>query len=113
MSAFEKGIEDAIRSYLESLGAVVYKIHGGQFQSSISDLLICYKGRFLAIEVKGPEGHLRPGQRVRIRKLKKASGVAISARNVERVKQLIDDLNAGRFWDHDWASDRTGNYSQH
>ena len=103
--SFEKVTENKIRKYLESRRAVVYKIHGGQFQSSISDLLGMYPNPdqdlpafFISVEVKGPDGHLRAGQIVRINKILRRGGIAFGARSIERVQRVCDNIDNGRKW---------------
>ena len=55
----EKDIVAAIRRYLATLGEDVFfwKEHGGAYGTSgVPDIICCYRGRFLGLEVK------RPGQ---------------------------------------------------
>ncbi len=54
----EKMITIAILRYLKSLpDTFCFKEHGGQYGTAgIPDILCCYKGRFLAFEVKSATG---------------------------------------------------------
>ena len=57
----ERDIIIAIKIYLTSLGSDVFfwKEHGGPYGTSgIPDIICCYKGRFLGLEVKLPGGKL-------------------------------------------------------
>ena len=51
----EKDIIAAIRRYLATLGgdAFFWKEHGGPYGASgVPDIICCYRGRFLGLEVK-------------------------------------------------------------
>ena len=50
----EKDIVKAIRKELESRGAFTMKTHGSPMSAGYPDILVCYRGRFVAIEVKRP-----------------------------------------------------------
>ena len=56
----EKDITAAILRYLHSLpGSFCWKEHGGPYGTNgIPDIICCYHGRFVALEVKTPEGKL-------------------------------------------------------
>jgi Holliday junction resolvase len=57
-------------------------------------MLACYAGRFLAIEVKAPRG---PGptrtQRLQLEALDRAGAITLVARSVCEVEALLDDLD--------------------
>lgn len=89
----EKNIENKIKAYLKSIGAYYVKYFGNQFsQVGVPDILCCYKGRFIGIEVKNERGKTSPLQDVNIQQIKDAGGLAIVARTVDEVKQLIDSI---------------------
>ena len=89
----EKTIENKIKTYLRSKGAYCVKYHGNQFsQVGVADLLVCYKGKFLAIEIKNETGKTSPLQDVNIELVKKAGGISFVARSVEDVRQVIDNI---------------------
>lgn len=90
----EKSITNAILKYLKSLdNCFCWKEHGGMYGTSgIPDIICCYKGRFIGIEVKRPEGKVSKLQEVAIRKIEGAGGIAIVAFSVEDVKRLINNL---------------------
>lgn len=99
----ERDIVAAIKKYLMSLGSDIFfwKEHGGPYGTSgIPDIICCYKGRFVGMECKLPEGQLTELQKRAIRKINLAGGIA---RRVESVAdamaiiQQIDDELAGRF----------------
>lgn len=90
----EKNIENKIKSYLKSKGAYCIKYHGNQFsQVGVADLLVCYKGRFLAIEIKNETGKTSPLQEANILMVKRAGGISFVARSVEDVERIIEDID--------------------
>ena len=89
----EKSIENKIKAYLRSKGAYCVKYHGNQFsQVGVADLLVCYKGRFLAIEIKNETGKTSPLQDVNIKMVRDAGGISFVARSVEDVRAVIDNI---------------------
>lgn len=83
-----------IKKYLREQGAYVEKIWGGGFQSAgIPDIIACYKGRFLGIEVKVGSNKPSDIQLVKIKRINDAGGVGIVVWSLEEVKQLIEELD--------------------
>ena len=95
----ESQLTSQIKNLLKSKGAYCEKIFGGGYQASgIPDILCCYRGYFLAIEVKSPTGKGRASdiQKLKIKAIRDAGGVAFITDNiedVERVLKFIDDGN--------------------
>ena len=86
----EKNIENKIKSYLKSKGAYYFKHHGNQYsQVGVPDIIACYKGRFIGIEVKNETGKTSPLQDVNLKMINDAGGIGIVARCVEDVKNVI------------------------
>lgn len=99
----EKGIEDAIRAYLRALGAFEMKVwtggialHDGRVarnnNKGAADILACYRGRFLAIEVKSKTGRVSPEQVAFLSEVKRAGGIALVARSVEDVRAALENV---------------------
>lgn len=89
----EKNIENKIKKYLRDKGAYCVKYHGNKFsQVGVADLLVCYKGRFLAIEIKNEVGKTSPLQDVNIEQVKQAGGISFIARSVDDVREVIDKI---------------------
>lgn len=92
----EKDIVAAIKKYLASLGSDIFfwKEWGGPYGTSgVPDIICCYKGRFLGLEVKLPTGRLTELQKRAIRKINGAGGVACRVESVEDVKHVIEQVN--------------------
>ena len=88
----EKDIVAAIKKYLASLGSDVFfwKEHGGPYGTSgVPDIICCYKGRFLGLEVKLPSGRLTELQKRAIQKINDAGGIACRVESVEQVQNVI------------------------
>lgn len=90
----EQDIQRKIIKYLESVGAYVVKVVASN-KSGTPDILACYRGIFLAIEVKRPETKTNVSelQEYNIKKIKEAGGVAIVSWDLDAVKATIDDIN--------------------
>ena len=95
----ERDLVAAIKQYLASLGSDVFfwKEHGGPYGTSgVPDIICCYKGRFLGLEVKLPTGRLTELQKRAIRKINQAGGIACRVESVEDVKRVIEQVDAER-----------------
>ena len=88
----ERDIVIAIKIYLMSLGSDIFfwKEHGGPYGTSgIPDIICCYKGRFLGLEVKLPGGKLTALQKRTLDKINAAGGIARRVESVDDVKAVI------------------------
>ncbi len=96
MKVTEKQITASIRQLLKNLGIFHYKQHQGLGSTpGVPDIVGIYKGRYLGIEVKTPNGKLSPKQTLFLRTINEQGGIAFVARDVADV---IDALGLeGRF----------------
>ena len=94
----EKNLQTQIIKYLKSQGAVVDNVVGNEFQSNIADLLVCYKGQYIALEAKAPNGVLSKGQRYRLIKVQKAGGIGEVIYSLEKVKNILKTIDEGQIW---------------
>ena len=83
-SDIQKKIQDALRAN----GAYVFKVITAN-RSGIPDIIACYKGKFLGIEVKGPKGVVSELQNKNLRMIRASSGYGIIARSVDDVMDLL------------------------
>lgn len=90
----EKYITAKIMKYLKSLDrCYCFKEHGGSYGSSgIPDIICCYKGQFVAFEVKTAKGKTTPLQDINIRNIKRAGGTAIVVRSLDEVKSVLNEM---------------------
>jgi len=74
---------DLVRKILATLrlefGGVWFKIHGGANQEAgIPDIIGCYRGRFVAFEVKrGKHSRVSPRQRLVLDRISDAGGLSV------------------------------------
>lgn len=92
-----------IKELIVARGGRPFKIHGSDegFQEiGIPDLLVCYYGWFIGIEVKQPGGELRPAQRAVLHEIYDAAGVSAVVETVEQAEVLLSYLD-------DWSPNET------
>ena len=95
----ERDVVAEIKKYLSSLGGNVFfwKEHGGPYGTSgVPDIICCYKGRFLGLEVKLPSGKLTELQKRAIEKINRAGGIACRVESVEDVRAIIARVDSER-----------------
>ena len=90
----EKTITNQILKYLKSLSeCFAFKEHGGLYGTSgIPDIIVCYKGKFLAFEVKTEKGKLSKLQEITIEKIRNAKGVAFKVTSLEEAKEILEEV---------------------
>jgi len=95
----EAAITAAITRYLKTVPhCFFFKEHGGQYGTAgLPDIIVCYRGRFVAFEVKTPSGRPSKLQEITIQRIKAAKGQACIVRSVEDVKQILDTLEVHPF----------------
>ncbi len=88
----EKELTKKIKSYLNTITDCFYwKEHGGSYGTAgIPDIIVCYRGRFIAFEVKTKNNQPTVLQKITIRKILQAGGYALVVRSVEEVAQVIN-----------------------
>jgi len=90
----EKNIENKIKQYLTNLGAYYFKHHGGMYsQVGVPDIIVCYKGRFVGIEVKNETGKLSPLQERNLMRIADNGGIALTVRTLNEVKEVLESDN--------------------
>lgn len=91
----EKAIENKIKQYLKTVEDLYFfKEHGGLYGTAgVPDIICCYKGRFIALEVKAPDGKATALQNATIRRIIGAGGIARIVRSLEEVKSIIGGMD--------------------
>jgi hypothetical protein len=94
----ERRLVQKIQAYLEQQGARPFKIHGDDSyqEAGIPDLLVCYRGRFIGLEVKLPGNTPSPLQEKVLREIKGSGGIAAVVTSVEQVRNLLAKLEKKR-----------------
>lgn len=94
--AAEKQFENKIKAYLKSKNAWFIKYWGGGSftKAGIPDILCCHKGRFIAIEVKAPNGKASELQLYNLKKIEEAGGKAflLYPKDFDDFKKWIEEL---------------------
>lgn len=81
-----------IKNYLKTVPDCFYwKEHGGQYGTAgIPDIIVCYRGRFIAFECKVGNNKLTVLQAATIRRIIKAGGYALVIKSVDEAKRVIE-----------------------
>ena len=87
----EKNIVAAIMRYLKTVpGCFAWKEHGSMYGTAgIPDIICCYRGQFVGLEVKRPGKKLTALQEKTIAKINAAGGVAAMVTGVDEVRELL------------------------
>lgn len=79
---------------LRARGAWCFKVHGGPFQQiGVPDLIVCYRGLFIAIETKVKNNQTTPAQAYTIGKIREADGIAVVARTLMEILAVFDAID--------------------
>ena len=101
-STLEAPIRKRINAYLKRMGAWVYHPHGaGASMAGAPDLLVCYKGRFLGLEVKRPGGKATELQAHTLEEITEAGGVSSVVTSVEEVETILRRVDSEPTWGSD------------
>lgn len=88
--ARESEIQTKILKYLDSIGAYSVKTIATN-KRGVPDILVCYKGKFIAIEVKTLGNKPSPLQIYNLDGIRESGGIAFVAFSVEDVKKEIEN----------------------
>jgi hypothetical protein len=83
----------------EARGARVIKIWGdeeGLQERGISDFLICYRGRFVALEVKTANGKVARAQELFLKSVIEAGGIGKVVSSVLEVQRILNRIDRTR-----------------
>lgn len=98
----ESKIVKSIMDYLKKVpGCFAWKEHGGMYGvAGIPDIICCYKGKFLAFEVKRPDvGRITRLQTMTIGKINAAGGKATVVYSVDDVKNILKNGKGHPVWE--------------
>lgn len=88
----ESKIKKEIDAYLKTLGHNWWGFKPmmmGYGRKGIPDIIGCYKGYFVALEVKSDIGKLTPWQEAELNAIKCADGAAFVVRSVDEAKKAL------------------------
>ncbi len=90
----EGKIQTDIHDYIIGKGGWVINESGSMTKRpGIPDLLACYKGRFLGIEVKTPSGVVSKAQGINCRAIQRAGGLTLAPRSLDDVKRWFKSID--------------------
>jgi hypothetical protein len=91
----EKEITAQIMRFLKTVPCCyAWKTHGGMYGTAgLPDIICCYHGWFVGLEVKAPSGKLSKLQEIMIQKINAAKGQAFKVTSVEEVKEILQNLH--------------------
>jgi Holliday junction resolvase len=90
----EKHIQKKIIEYLRRQGAYVVKVSLAN-RAGVPDILACYHGRFLGLEVKACRGRSTPLQCYNLKGILSAGGSGAIVHSLDDVKIFIANLDMG------------------
>ena len=107
MTSHEHELQSAILDYLALRGAVALRVNSGGFivkgesknryvrgaPAGTSDIIACYKGRYIAIEVKWGDNKPTDAQYKFAYRVRTAGGIAIFAYSLDKVVWLLDEMD--------------------
>lgn len=90
----ESDIVKTILKYLKTVPeCFCWKEHGGMYGTAgIPDIICCYRGKFVAFEVKAEKGKPTALQDSVINKIQKCGGKAAVVRSAEDVKAVLREM---------------------
>ena len=90
----EATIQKAILDLLKARGGYAVKVIQAS-KAGVPDILACYKGKFIGIEVKTPKtmGNTSELQKLNLKRIEEAMGKAIVAWDVKGVEQFLKELD--------------------
>ena len=92
----EGKVKDACKKFLKERGAWFFMpVSNGMGQVGIPDIIICYKGIFVAIETKAPgkKKNITPNQERVIEAIRNADGFAWVVDNPDDMPMLFDVID--------------------
>ena len=91
----EKIFENKVKLYLKQKGAYFIKTHGDRFSKvGVPDLIVCYKGLFIGIELKAPNGKPSELQLYNLREIEKSGGISylLYPKDFEKFKKDLESF---------------------
>ena len=90
----ERDITTKILRYLKTVPkCFCWKQHGGQFGTAgIPDIIACFRGMFVAFEVKNTNGRLSKLQEVTLGRISEAGGRAFVVRSLDDVLSALESM---------------------
>lgn len=98
MSQPEAKLSRDIQRAIKGRGAWCYKVWGNELTpAGIPDIVGTYRGIFIGIETKMPQGKLSTMQKYRIRTIREHGGCVVVARSVGDALQMLTHIDQHHF----------------
>lgn len=91
----ERSLSDKVTKWLKEKNIYFIKPRGGAYgKRGASDYIICLKGKFIALEVKGSGGKVSPSQRNEHSQIQQSSGLVyvVYPDTWNRIENILDVL---------------------
>ena len=90
----EAVIQALILKFLRTLGPACWVIKAAVCnERGVPDILCCYKGRFVGLEVKTEKGRISGPQRVQNERIRRTGGRAVVVRSVADVRVVLEHID--------------------
>ncbi|RKY10339.1 MAG: VRR-NUC domain-containing protein [Planctomycetota bacterium] len=90
----EATIQALILKFLRTLGPACWVIKAAVCnERGVPDILCCYRGRFVGLEVKTAKGRISGPQRVQNERIAAAGGRAVVVRSVAAVRAVLGTID--------------------
>jgi len=92
MTKAETVLRNNIKRKLQTMGAYVVHVHGDESNASgTPDLLICYRGIFIGLEVKDPHERtpVTELQKLKLLKITEAGGYGFVCKSIDEAVQYL------------------------
>ena len=90
----EAKIQARILKYLRSLGRVCWAVKAAVCnERGVPDILCCYRGRFVGLEVKTETGRISGPQRIQNERIRRACGRAVVVHGIEDVQAVLEHID--------------------
>ena len=96
----EIDIQKEIEKYLDDRKIFHFRPGADATKSGLPDVVVCYKGRFLGLELKKPKTGSAQGHQKLVRKaIKQSGGIAEFPRSIEAVEKILKRVDADSLWE--------------
>lgn len=90
----ETKIQRAIQNYLNGRGIWNMRVNADLNTIGVPDLIVCYKGKFIGMEVKTKKGRISGVQNKTAEAIKENGGYVINPTCVEEVIELLEIIDS-------------------
>lgn len=90
----ESDLKREMKEYIESVGGFWSVVANGAYAKiGDPDMIVCYKGFYIAIEGKTLKGTMSGFQKTRETEINRAGGIYICARSLDSLKKVIQEVD--------------------